>query len=490
MATDAEVVVRPVRHWPRRLLIGLNIFVALCLLAAALGYLYIRHQTGKIDRVALSCKVLRRCGNDDPGEAMNVLLVGSDTRATLSKSEQKRYGTETAVGGQRSDTILVLHIDPHATKASILSIPRDLYVPIAGTGEQGRINTAFDKGPDRLIQTITSSLGIQIDHYAEVDFAGFQGIVNAIGPVYVYFPAPARDDFSGLHQKTAGCIPLFGDSALSYVRSRHFELYENGRWKADPTGDLGRIQRQQDFIRRVMKTAIKKGARNPITLNRLIDKGAQTVTLDKTFSNKDIFRVAKRFRSMEPDKVEMLTLPTVPASVGGAAVLRLKQPDAQEIVDRFNGVAPKAGAAAAPGAIPNIPTGSIRVRVLNGTGTQGQASEVAGELSKEGFAIAGTGQADSYRYIAPVIRYGKGQLDKAKVLQAYVAGGAQLREDLTLRGIDLVFVTGSQFQGVRNPTAPKPSTTTTAKPAPTTTAKAGATTTTAKGKQNSPAAEC
>lgn len=489
MATEAQVVVRPKRRWPRRLLIGSNIFVALCLLAASSLYLYIRHQTGKIDRVSLGCKVLRKCGSDDPGQAMNVLLVGSDTRATLSKAEQKRYGSDTAVGGQRSDTILVLHIDPHATKASILSIPRDLYVQIAGTNEQARINSAFDKGPDRLIQTIRDALGIQIDHYAEVDFEGFQGIVNVIGPVYVYFPAPARDDFSGLHQKTAGCIPLFGDSALAYVRARHFELYENGRWHADPTGDLGRIQRQQDFIRRVLKTAIKKGARNPITLNRLIDKGAQTITLDKTFSNKDIYRVASRFKSMEPDKVEMLTLPTTPASIGGAAVLRLKQPDAQAIVDRFNGRAASATTGATlPGAIPDIPTASIRVRVLNGTGTPGQASDVSASLSKEGFAIAGTGDADSHRYIQPVIRYGRGQLDKAKVLQAYV-GTAQLREDLTLRGIDLVFVTGSDFAGVHNPTATATTTTTTAKPTTTTTAPAGkATTTTAKPKN--PAAEC
>lgn len=484
MTTEAEVVARPGRQWPRRLLISLNIFVALALLATASGYLYFRHQLGKFGREDL-CHVLRNCGDDEAGAPMNVLLVGSDTRSTLSKAEQKRYGSERAVGGQRSDTMLILRIDPKAEKAAILSIPRDLYVKIAEINEQQRINTAFDKGPDRLIATIRDSLGIQIDHYAEVDFAGFQGIVNAIGPIHVYFPAPARDNLSGLHQKTSGCIPLFGDSALSYVRSRHFELYENGRWKSDPTADLGRIQRQQDFIRRLMKEAIRKGARNPLKLNTLINRTAPNITLDKAFSTKDLLRVGKRFRSLEPDQVEMLTLPTVAANVGGAAVLRLKQPEAQEIIDRFNGRAP--AGAPAPGALPSIPTGSVRVRVLNGTGAQGQASEVSGELSKLGFIVAGTGQADSYRYIAPVIRYGKGQLEKAKLLQAYVQGGAQLREDLKLQGIDLVFVTGSQFGGVRNPNG---TTSTTAKAAATTTAapKKGATTT---AKAETPAAaEC
>lgn len=464
MAIDPAAV-RPPRRWPRRLLIGLNIFVALALLATATGYLYIRSKGGKFGRVDV-CRALRNCGDDEAGQPMNVLLVGSDTRATLSAAEQKRFGTETAVGGQRSDTMLVLHIDPKAEKAAILSIPRDLYVKIAGTESQDRINTAFDKGPERLIDTITQALGIQIDHYAEVDFAGFQGIVDAIGPINVYFPGPARDNLSGLHQKTAGCIPLHGEAALAYVRSRHFEYYEGGRWHADPTGDLGRIQRQQDFIRRLMKTAIRNGARNPFKLNSLIDKSAKAVTLDESFSTKDIYNVAKRFRSLEPDAVDMLTLPTTPASIGGKAVLRLQMPEAQEILDRFSGRQRTTQTTVAPGAIPNIPPSSVRVRVLNGTGTGGQAGEVSAALSGQGFVVSGTGDADSFKYIQPVIRYGKGQRDKAVLLQAYVQGGAQIREDLTLRGIDLVFVTGAQYQGVRNPRgAPAAATSTTAAPA-------------------------
>src|SRR4051812_41811915 len=115
------------RRWPHRLLIGANIFLALCVLVTAAGYGYIRLKYGQIDKIDLK-KVLHRQGNDDPGTAMNVLLVGSDTRATGSAEDAKHFGSASQVGGQRSDTIMVLHVDPREEKAAILSIPRDTYV--------------------------------------------------------------------------------------------------------------------------------------------------------------------------------------------------------------------------------------------------------------------------------------------------------------------------------------------------------------------------
>ena len=120
------------RRWPRRLLIGANIFVALCVLVTAGGYGYIRLKYGQINKVDL-CSVLRQCGKDDAGVPMNVLLVGSDTRETASSEDKKTSGAASQVGGQRSDTIMILHVDPRAEKAAILSIPRDTYLPIAGT---------------------------------------------------------------------------------------------------------------------------------------------------------------------------------------------------------------------------------------------------------------------------------------------------------------------------------------------------------------------
>ncbi len=438
------------RRWPRRLLIGANIFVAFCVLFTAAGYGYVRLKYSQIDKIDL-CNALRRCGDDDPGTAMNVLLVGSDTRSNLSAQDQKSFGAS-VVAGQRSDTIMVMHVDPREEKAAILSIPRDTYVQIAGTRRSDRINTAFEastleEGARTLINTITQTLGIPIDHYVSVDFVGFKGIVNSVDGVTIPFPAPARDKLAGLDIKTAGCVKLNGDQALAYARSRNFETFESGRWRFDPRADLGRIQRQQDFIRRVMRKAISRGARNPLKLPGLVNQGVKYVKIDKALSTRDIATLGKRFRSLEPDAVDMLTLPGVNATIGGASVLRLKQPEAQAIIDRFTGkTLPTTG-----GPPPNILPNTVKVRVLNGSGVGGQGGQTAAKLQQFDFNISGTGDAKAFNYTTPVVSYGRGQLLKARLVAAYVQGAVQLKQDLTLQGVDVEFITGTALGAIRAP---------------------------------------
>lgn len=460
----------PRRRWPRRILIALNIFVAFSLVGAAASYGYLKYRLGQIPK--LDIPGLRNDGNDDPDKPMNVLLVGSDSRKNISKTEAKAFGTEKQVGGERSDAMIILHVDPDAEKASLLSIPRDLFVPIAGTGRSDKINAAFEGGPERLIATIKGALGIEIDHYVEVDFNGFRGVVNSIGGVKVYFPSPARDSVTGLNIRTAGCVELDGDTSLKFVRSRNYTYYESGKWRTDPTADLGRIDRQQDFVRRVMHKAIRVG-KNPATLNALIGNAVKNVSFDEAFSTKDMLRLAKRFRSLEPDRVDMLDIPTYQTRERGQSVLKMKQPDATEALARFRGEAPPTAAQGGAAALPRIPPSTVRVRVLNGSGADGQAGEAAAGLREVGFVIGGTpGDADTSKYIKTVIRYGAGQVDKARLLQAYVGGSSQLKEDLELRGVDVVLVTGAEFTGVRPP-AGAPTTATTA--APTTTVAPGTT---------------
>jgi LCP family protein required for cell wall assembly len=450
------------RRWPRRLLIGLNIFVALCIVAAGSGYLYLRWRFGQINTVSFADGVL---DDETKGEPMNVLMVGSDTRANLSAAECRRHCVDengNRVTGQRSDTLMILHADPEAGRGAILSIPRDLWVPIAGTGRNQRVNTAFENGPQQLIQTLTAALGIQIDHYVEVDFVAFRALVDAVGGVPIYVPAPARDRYSDLSIPEPGCVTLNGDQALAWVRSRHFQYYESGRWREDPRSDFGRILRQQDFIRRLMKRAISKGIRNPIRLNRMISIATKNLTIDDAMSTKDIFRLGSQFRSLDPASVQMYTLPVVNANVGGAQVLRLDQAKAAALIAEFNG---QTDDEQPP---PDVLPASVRVRVLNGSGVGGLAGKTAGELTSFGFQGVGTGDADSFRYQQTVIKYGTGQRGKALLLRAYLPAGAQLQEDNTLT-VDAVLIVGRDFQGVRAPAASTP---TTAAPATTVTTQA------------------
>ena len=470
--SDAEPESEPARpkRWPKRVLVGFNIFLVVCILLAGGGYLYIKYRFGQISRLGCSNCAAQASDPGGGGSPMTILVVGSDTRADLTPAERKAFCAKPdcsdQVGPQHSDTILLLHIDPRQQKATVLSIPRDMYVPIAGTNRRDRINSSFANGPDGLIATIKQNFHIDVNHFVIVDFVGFRGIVNAIGGIKVYFPAPARDAFSGLNVPNPGCISLDGNQALGYVRSRHYQYYEGGRWHDDPYSDFSRIQRQQDFIRRVLKKVVAQ--RNPFTVNSLIGTAVHDVKIDSGLGQGDIVNLGKRFKNLSPDAVDMFTLPGDPVTIGGADVLKLHEPDADQTIAKFLETTPAAQSAPAPpvGVLPN----SVHIRVLNGTGQPGEATSVARQLTAGGFAVTGTGDADSFRYITPIIKYGSGQELKAQLLQAQLTGPAQLQADPTIKGVDLVLITGTGFQGVRATVSggAAATTTTTAAPAPTT----------------------
>lgn len=450
-----RVAARP-RYWPRRLAVGLIVFLVLCILVAGGGYVYVRYQLGRIGRLEIPGL---GGGGDD---VMNVLLVGSDSRDRLTGDLAEQAGKE-QVSGKRSDTIMVLHVDPKQTKAAILSIPRDLYVPIPGTGGSDRINAAFsDGGAQSLVKTVEASLDIPINHYVEVDFVGFKEIVDAVGGVDIYLPAPVRDESSELDIPKAGCVSLDGRQALAFVRSRNFETFESGRWQVDPTADLGRIQRQQDFMRRIMRKAVSSGLTNPVKLNRLINIGVRQVTLDSAMSTSDIGRLARRFRSLDPETVDMITLPTRPVTRNGSSVLALQTEEAQRYIDRLNGKAPPDPAAL------GVQPADVRVRVLNGSGAGGVAREASERLQDAGFNVADRGDADTYDYTRTVIRHAPGQRAKAQLLEGFVQGTTVVEEDRNLRTVDATLILGSGYRGITAGAAAPASPATTAAPATTT----------------------
>ncbi len=466
------------RRRRRRLLIAFTGFTAFCTFFVGLGYVYVQWKLDQIERLKLPAL------GTDGGPVMNVLLVGSDSRANLEGSVAAGFGKD-QVEGQRSDTVMILHIDPRAQKAAIVSVPRDLYVPIAGTNFSDRVNAAFALGgPDQLIATVQKAFGVTIHHYVQVDFVGFKDIVDAVGGVTMYVPYPVRDTGSGLDIGRAGCFELDGNQGLSWVRSRTMEFLIDGTWQADGRGDLGRIERQQDFIRRMMKKAVGSGLSSPLQLNRLIGIGVKDVTFDSGLSTKDITALGRRFSSLDPDRVALSTFPTSPADIDGKSVLKLQTAQAQPMIDLLNGrgemgttPSPVAGTGpttSAPGsstARPGVKPSDVRVRVLNGVGTPGAAAKAATTLTASGYVVAEKGDAPS---LAPktTVTYATGQLAKAQLLQSALLTPAVLREDAALK-VDVALLLGADYTGLKPTVSAGTSAPTTAAPttvAPTTTA--------------------
>ena len=418
-----------------------------------------------------------------PG-SMNILLLGSDSRAFVEDTgERSSFGDTRKVGGQRADVIIILRVEAKARRALLVSIPRDTYVRLPKYRGQVLINQSFEEGPQGVINAIKSNFGVPIHHYAQIDFNGFRTMVDAIGGVRMYIPAPSRDrpppgedtKGSGLDIKTAGCQTLSGDQALAWVRSRYFQYYEAGKWRSDPTSDIGRISRQQDFLRRLMAQAVEKGAFNPIKANRLADAAMANLTVDSGFNVKDALKIVQAFRPVGPAGVEMMALPTKPA---GGAHLAVSN-DAQPVLARLRGeVDPVTDGVNGKG--PRVAPSEVKVRVLNGTGTPGQAGDAAADLGAAGFGPAGLGDADTFGYARTEIRYGSGAQPKAALLARYLGGVGKLVSNSSIRDTDLILITGSDWKGVTAPPgaagqAAAPSTTpSSAAPTSTTPSAAGA----------------
>jgi polyisoprenyl-teichoic acid--peptidoglycan teichoic acid transferase len=428
-----------------------------------------------------------------PG-SMNILLLGSDSRAFVEDDGDKgSFGDARLVGGQRADVIIIARVEPKARRAILVSIPRDTLVRLPKYKGQVLINQSFEQGPQGVINAIKSNFGVPIHHYAQIDFDGFRKMVDAIGGVRMYVPAPSRDRpndpknrGTGLDIKKAGCQVFNGTTALAWVRSRYFQYYEAGRWRSDPTSDIGRISRQQDFIRRLMNQAIEKGAFNPLKANRLADAAMANLTVDDTFNVKDALRTVQAFRPVGTQGVEMVALPTKPSGVYLAV-----SSDAQPLIARLRGEADPAAVGEASGKGPRVAPSEVRVRVLNGTGTAGQAGDAAADLGAAGFGTAGLGDADRFGYAGTEIHYAPGAQPKAALLARYLGGVGKLVADSTIRGTDLILVTGGDWKGVAPPpggagqAAAPASTPTTA--APTTTTAKGAASSTAPAPAGGPA---
>jgi LCP family protein required for cell wall assembly len=429
-------------------LVATNVVVAVMLLAAGSVYGYVQWRFGQINRVTIPS--LFQGGHGSSGQPMTILIVGSDSRAGITGNDAQAFGNAAQVAGQRSDTIMLLHIDPRSTRATLMSIPRDLWVHIPGKNFEQRVNTTFDTGPDLLVQAIKQDLGIEVNHYVEVNFDSFRQVVDAVAGVKQYFPTPARDAFSDLNIPNAGCYTLNGQMALQFVRARHYEYFENGRWQVEGESDLARIKRQQQFVKKMIAKAQSSGFTNPLELNRIIGGVTNNLTVDTGFSQNLMLSLAKRFRSLSPDSLPTTTPPTTPTVIQGNDVLLLKQPDATTTIANFLGTPQSSSTATTrPAAPPNVHPGEVRVAVLNGSGRTGEAGRTELDLQRQGFVVTRIGSADNFGHTQSVIRYAPGAEARAQLLASVVQGSTiSAQPDSSIIGADVVLITGQSYTGI------------------------------------------
>jgi LCP family protein required for cell wall assembly len=246
-------------------------------------------------------------------KAENYLVVGSDTREGLTKAQMRelRVGSTATAAGGRSDTMLLIHISKARDRAYIISLPRDSLVTIPEhisssdkktliSARPGKLNSAFSYGgAPLLIETIELATSIKIDHYVEVSFAGFAGIVDALGGVEVCTKVDIDDPKSHL-VLSAGVHTLDGIEALKYVRTRDF----------DGRGDIGRMQRQQQFMSAVLNKATSSGTLlNPFKLKNFINASLASVTFDSGLDPNDLLTLAKQMKNLSSENVRTLTVP-------------------------------------------------------------------------------------------------------------------------------------------------------------------------------------
>ncbi len=318
------------RRWPKRVIIGLSILIVVVLIAGVGGWFYVNSVLGSISRFQVSTVT-----PETSGAPIDILLVGSDSRAFVSNPGQAAsFGNPLTQTGQRSDVIIVMRLVPKTRQLEMLSIPRDTYVPIPGTGGSNRVNAAFNTGPSVLVKTIQQDFAIPINHVVVANFPGFQGMVNSVGGISLDFAYPVRDPYSGLNVTTLGCQTINGTTALALVRSRHLYYFKDGSWQYDGMSDWSRIQRQQAFFHAVINKAAGEFP-NLLAMNSFLRATARDLKVDTGFTARQMISLGWQFRGISSNSLETEVLPTYGTSVGGSDVLIAAQPYAHQMIAKF-----------------------------------------------------------------------------------------------------------------------------------------------------------
>ncbi|MFE1317343.1 LCP family protein [Kitasatospora phosalacinea] len=301
---------KPRRRARRILLVTGGTVLALALAAGGAAYLAYRHLEGNLDTVDID----KALGEDRPAAlpsgAQDILVLGSDSR---SGDNGELAGGD--VGGTaRSDTAMVVHIPEGRAAATVVSIPRDTMVarPACTTADGKQVAAAprvmFNSiyttaGPACVVKTVESMTGLRMNHYVEIDFAGFKDLVEAMGGVEVTTDAPIDDKYSGLHLP-AGTHVLDGTQALAFVRTRH---------GIGDGSDLGRIGLQQKFLLSVLSQLQRKGTlSSPTKAYGVADAATKALTTDTSLGSLNgLLDFAQSMKGLQPERMKTVMLPVV-----------------------------------------------------------------------------------------------------------------------------------------------------------------------------------
>jgi LCP family protein required for cell wall assembly len=382
--------------------------------------------------------------------SLNIVLIGSDSRS----GNNAKFGA--GVQGQRSDTIMILHISPGRQGATVLSIPRDSVVPVlecgpetgftgqqAQPGQVEQINSSFASGgPGCLWKTVEQLTGIHLDHFIELNFTGFEKIINDIGGVSICLPWSISDPNSKL-QLSKGLHHVMGAQALAFWRVRYI----------GEGSDLERIQRDQYLMASLVQGVERSGLiTSPTEIYSVVTDAASAMTTDSGLSLGTMINILESLRGLSSQSVQFIQVPTVEYPPDSNWV-QWAQPQADRL---FAAIAhdralPKAAAQKTTGRAPAlaaVAASQVRVRILNGSGVAGMAGQAAAILASRGFNVTSTGAAADFSYARSVVEYSSApELGAAQTLKAQLRD-VIVRRNAALTPGTLELIIGSSFHSL------------------------------------------
>ena len=421
------------RHRWQWILLG--VFVLLAAVGGYLAYYYYSLQ-GDIQR-DFGGTIEPQQNREDP---FNVVLVGSDSRSGLTEKEQLDLGAGDLEGeGERADTLIVAHIDPETSKVTMVQFPRDLWVPV--NGEDDKINTALLGGRRELVKTVEDLSGLDINHYVQINIAGFRDLVDAIGGVEVCIPEPIPfDDNTGLEvtNEEVGMVEFNGDDALRFVRSRAFA-----------TGDFERIQNQQKFIAAALDKILSGSTLlQPGRVNALADVARRNVVIDEHTTLKGLAEIGQKLRAFDPQTYEAYTAPNLGIDVeGDASIVRA---DFETMKVMFRAIANNESPAAADG-VPDINPSTVRVGVYNGVGLErpvaapaAEELEAATTVGDSKIHVVEKANAENFKYRGTTVMWNSKEPEAERMAELVAAAlpEATVKSGKTKPDVDVAVIVG------------------------------------------------